>query len=99
MTPGAPPTVGILRVSTDSAADLHPLSDACVTNVGRLKAALADSSADPTQFRVLLFSFDRDRYSGRPDPISRERKNSARLVGRGRVQANIARFSSPSDFK
>jgi cytochrome oxidase Cu insertion factor (SCO1/SenC/PrrC family) len=31
---------------------------ACVTNVGQLKAALADSSADPAQFRVLLFSFD-----------------------------------------
>jgi cytochrome oxidase Cu insertion factor (SCO1/SenC/PrrC family) len=31
---------------------------ACVVNVGRLKKALADSSADPRQFRVLLFSFD-----------------------------------------
>jgi len=31
---------------------------ACVTNLGQLKAALADSVADPTQFRVLLFSFD-----------------------------------------
>ena len=31
---------------------------ACVTNVGQLKAALAETSADPTQFRVLLFSFD-----------------------------------------
>ena len=31
---------------------------ACVTNLGQLKAALADSAADPTQFRVLLFSFD-----------------------------------------
>ncbi len=31
---------------------------ACVTNVGHLKEALADASADPTQFRILLFSFD-----------------------------------------
>src|SRR4249920_1470085 len=31
---------------------------ACLTNLGQLKAALADSTADPTQFRVLLFSFD-----------------------------------------
>jgi protein SCO1/2 len=31
---------------------------ACVTNVGQLKAALGEASADPTQFRVLLFSFD-----------------------------------------
>jgi cytochrome oxidase Cu insertion factor (SCO1/SenC/PrrC family) len=31
---------------------------ACVQNVNRLKEALADSSRDPTQFRVLLLSFD-----------------------------------------
>jgi cytochrome oxidase Cu insertion factor (SCO1/SenC/PrrC family) len=31
---------------------------ACVTNLGHLKAALSETSADPTQFRVLLFSFD-----------------------------------------
>jgi cytochrome oxidase Cu insertion factor (SCO1/SenC/PrrC family) len=31
---------------------------ACVTNLARLKSALADAAADPTQFRVLLFSFD-----------------------------------------
>ena len=31
---------------------------ACVANVDRLKKALADSSADQGQFRVLLFSFD-----------------------------------------
>jgi len=31
---------------------------ACVTNVSQLKAALGEASADPTQFRVLLFSFD-----------------------------------------
>jgi protein SCO1/2 len=31
---------------------------ACIGNVDQLKKALADSSADPRQFRVLLFSFD-----------------------------------------
>jgi protein SCO1 len=31
---------------------------ACIANVEQLKKALADSSADPRQFRVLLFSFD-----------------------------------------
>jgi cytochrome oxidase Cu insertion factor (SCO1/SenC/PrrC family) len=31
---------------------------ACVQNVAQLKNALAASSADPRQFRVLLFSFD-----------------------------------------
>jgi cytochrome oxidase Cu insertion factor (SCO1/SenC/PrrC family) len=31
---------------------------ACIANVDRLKTALAASSADPRQFRVLLFSFD-----------------------------------------
>ena len=31
---------------------------ACIANVDRLKAALSGSSADPRQFRVLLFSFD-----------------------------------------
>jgi protein SCO1/2 len=31
---------------------------ACIVNVDQLKKALADSSADPRQFRVLLFSFD-----------------------------------------
>ncbi len=31
---------------------------ACVQNVAQLKKALAVSSADPRQFRVLLFSFD-----------------------------------------
>lgn len=31
---------------------------ACIANVDQLKTALADSSADPRQFRVLLFSFD-----------------------------------------
>jgi protein SCO1/2 len=31
---------------------------ACIANVDQLKKVLADSSADPRQFRVLLFSFD-----------------------------------------
>jgi protein SCO1 len=31
---------------------------ACIANVDQLKKALADSSANPLQFRVLLFSFD-----------------------------------------
>jgi cytochrome oxidase Cu insertion factor (SCO1/SenC/PrrC family) len=31
---------------------------ACIANVDQLKKALSDSSADPRQFRVLLFSFD-----------------------------------------
>ena len=31
---------------------------ACIANVDQLKTALSDSSADPRQFRVLLFSFD-----------------------------------------
>jgi len=31
---------------------------ACIANVDQLKKAIADSSADPRQFRVLLFSFD-----------------------------------------
>jgi cytochrome oxidase Cu insertion factor (SCO1/SenC/PrrC family) len=31
---------------------------ACIANVDQLKKALADSSSDPRQFRVLLFSFD-----------------------------------------
>jgi protein SCO1 len=31
---------------------------ACIANVDQLKKAVADSSADPRQFRMLLFSFD-----------------------------------------
>jgi cytochrome oxidase Cu insertion factor (SCO1/SenC/PrrC family) len=30
----------------------------CIANVDQLKKAMADSSADPKEFRVLLFSFD-----------------------------------------
>ena len=32
--------------------------NACIANVDQLKTALSGSSADPRQFRVLLFSFD-----------------------------------------
>jgi protein SCO1/2 len=47
---------------------------ACVQNVDQLKKALADSSADPRQFRVLLFSFDN---TDRPVTLAkyREREN------------------------
>ncbi len=44
---------------------------ACVTNLGRLKAALAEATADPTQFRVLLFSFDE---TDTPAVLARYRK-------------------------
>src|SRR5436190_5994053 len=43
---------------------------ACVQNVDRLKNALAASSADPRQFRVLLFSFD---ASDHPATLARYR--------------------------
>jgi cytochrome oxidase Cu insertion factor (SCO1/SenC/PrrC family) len=47
---------------------------ACVQNVDQLKKALAASSADPRQFRVLLFSFDN---TDRPATLAkyREREN------------------------
>lgn len=47
---------------------------ACVQNVDQLKKALADSSADPRQFRVLLFSFD---STDRPATLAkyRDREN------------------------
>jgi cytochrome oxidase Cu insertion factor (SCO1/SenC/PrrC family) len=47
---------------------------ACVQNVDQLKKALSDSSADPRQFRVLLFSFDE---TDRPATLAkyREREN------------------------
>lgn len=47
---------------------------ACVRNVDQLKKALADSSANPSQFRVLLFSFD---ATDRPATLAkyREREN------------------------
>lgn len=47
---------------------------ACVQNVDQLKKTLADSSANPSQFRVLLFSFD---ATDRPATLAkyREREN------------------------
>lgn len=47
---------------------------ACVQNVDRLKKELAGSTADPRQFRVLLFSFD---ATDRPATLAkyREREN------------------------
>jgi cytochrome oxidase Cu insertion factor (SCO1/SenC/PrrC family) len=43
---------------------------ACVQNVDQLKSGLAGSSADPRQFRVLLFSFD---ATDRPATLARYR--------------------------
>jgi protein SCO1 len=43
---------------------------ACVANVAQLKKTLADTTADPTQFRVLLFSFD---HSDTPSTLARYR--------------------------
>ena len=40
---------------------------ACIANVDQLKTALSGSSADPRQFRVLLFSFD---ASDTPEKLS-----------------------------
>jgi len=55
---------------------------ACIANVDQLKKALADSSADPRQFRVLLFSFDSAetpatlaRYRSRKHPVGLVRRN------------------------
>jgi cytochrome oxidase Cu insertion factor (SCO1/SenC/PrrC family) len=47
---------------------------ACIANVDQLKTALSGSSADPRQFRVLLFSFD---ASDTPQKLSayRSREN------------------------
>ena len=47
---------------------------ACVQNVAQLKKALADSSADPRQFRVLLFSFD---ANDTPATLARYREREA----------------------
>jgi cytochrome oxidase Cu insertion factor (SCO1/SenC/PrrC family) len=62
---------------------------ACVANVDQLKAALSGSSADPRQFRVLLFSFD---ASDTPEKLTayRNRENIplSWFVGTG-TQQNI----------
>jgi len=44
---------------------------ACIRNVDQLKNALSDSSADPRQFRVLLFSFD---SSDTPSTLAKYRR-------------------------
>lgn len=51
---------------------------ACVQNVNRLKQALADSSGDPRQFRVLLFSFD---AADKPATLTRYRQREKIPLG------------------
>ncbi len=62
---------------------------ACIANVDQLKTALSGSSADPRQFRVLLFSFD---ASDTPEKLttyrSREKIPLGWFVGTG-TQQNI----------
>jgi cytochrome oxidase Cu insertion factor (SCO1/SenC/PrrC family) len=62
---------------------------ACIANVNQLKAAVAGSSADPRQFRVLLFSFD---PSDTPEKLTayrtREQIPLSWFVGTG-TQQNI----------
>jgi cytochrome oxidase Cu insertion factor (SCO1/SenC/PrrC family) len=62
---------------------------ACVANVDQLKNALSGSSADPRQFRVLLFSFD---ASDTPEKLaayrSREKIPLGWFIGSG-TQENI----------
>ena len=62
---------------------------ACIANVDQLKTAFAGSSADPRQFRVLLFSFD---ASDTPKKLSayrtREKVPLGWFVGTG-TQQNI----------
>ena len=47
---------------------------ACVQNVAQLKKALADSSANPSQFRVLLFSFD---ATDKPSTLAKYRERES----------------------
>ena len=62
---------------------------ACIANANQLKTALSSSSADPRQFRVLLFSFD---ASDTPEKLSayrtREKIPLSWFVGTG-TQQNI----------
>ena len=62
---------------------------ACIANVDQLKSALSGSSADPRQFRVLLFSFD---ASDTPEKLaayrSREKIPLGWFIGTG-TQENI----------
>src|SRR4030095_16120026 len=66
---------------------------ACIANVDQLKTALSGSSADPRQFRVLLFSFD---ASDTPEKLTtyrgREKIPLGWFVGTG-TQQNIAALS------
>ena len=57
---------------------------ACIANVDQLKTALSASSADPRQFRVLLFSFDASDTPEKLTAYRDSRKDSARLVCRHR---------------
>jgi len=60
---------------------------ACIANVDQLKAALAGSSADPRQFRVLLFSFDASDTSGKlTDYRAREKIPLGWFVGTSNQQ-------------
>lgn len=62
-------------------------STACIANVDQLKSALSASTADPRQFRVLLFSFD---ASDTPEKLtayrSREKIPLGWFVGTGTLQ-------------
>ena len=51
---------------------------ACIANVDQLKTALSASSADPRQFRVLLFSFD---ASDTPEKLSAYRSHEKVPLG------------------
>jgi cytochrome oxidase Cu insertion factor (SCO1/SenC/PrrC family) len=51
---------------------------ACVQNVAQLKKALADSAADPQEFRVLLFSFD---ATDTPSSLAEYRQGKAVPLG------------------
>jgi len=51
---------------------------ACLQNVDQLKKALAETSADPRQFRVLLFSFD---ATDRPATLARYRERESIPLG------------------
>ena len=68
---------------------------ACIANVDQLKTALSGSSADPRQFRVLLFSFD---ASDTPEKLtayrSREQIPLSWFVGTGPQQNIDALFES-----
>src|SRR5262249_53907140 len=72
---------------------------ACIANVDQLKTALSGSSADPRQFRVLLFSFD---ASDTPEKLTayRTRENIPLgwFVGTA-TQQNIARLLESIGFQ